>query len=98
MDMQLACTDLGRLPEVKTLLGRATGHRQLADGVVVEFPGEDATARIVLEFVLAERRCCPHFTYEVGLAGDRAHVTLTLRASAEYLEALKALYASFHHR
>ena len=98
MDTQLVCTDLGRMPEVKTLLNRATGHRQLADGVVLEFRGDDVSARTVLEFALAERRCCPHFTYEVGLAGDRAHVTLTLRASAEYLEALKAMYASFHHR
>jgi hypothetical protein len=90
MDMQLVCTDLGRLPEVRNILGKATGRRQTDDGVIIEFPTDDATARTLLEFVLAERRCCAHFTYEIGFSPE---LTLRLRASGLYLVPLKMMYA-----
>jgi hypothetical protein len=89
MDMQLFCTDLGRAPEVRAILGKATARHNTDDGVIVEFPDDDATARTVLEFVLAERRCCAFFTYEMGLS---PRLTLRLRASGVYLLPLKALY------
>lgn len=93
MPLQLVCTDLGRLPEVKTLLGRATDRRATDDGVILEFAGDDATARTVLDFVLAERRCCAQFTYEISFAPPHERVTLRLRAAGLYLAALKALFA-----
>lgn len=93
MALQLVCTDLGRLPEVKTLLGRATNRRPTDDGVIVEFPGDDTTARTVLDFVLAERRCCAQFTYEISFAPPHEGVSLRVRAEGLYLEALKALFA-----
>jgi hypothetical protein len=89
MDMQLFCTDLGRAPEVKSILGKATGRRTTDDGVIVEFPDDDATARTLLEFVLAERRCCTFFSYEFGFS---PRLTLRLRASGMYLQPLKAMY------
>jgi hypothetical protein len=89
MDLQLFCTDLGRAPEVKTILSKATGRRQTDDGVIVEFPHDDATARAVLEFVLAERHCCAFFSYEIGFSPG---LTLRLRASGVYLQPLKAMY------
>jgi hypothetical protein len=93
MDVQLVCTDLGRLPEVKTLLTRATTRRGTDDGVIIEFPGDDATARTVLEFVLAERRCCAHFVYEITCAPPAEHIALRVRATGDYLAALKAMFA-----
>jgi hypothetical protein len=89
MDMQLFCTDLGRAPEVKSILSKATGRRTTDDGVIVEFPDDDATARTLLEFVLAERRCCAFFSYELGFS---PRLTLRLRASGMYLQPLKAMY------
>ncbi|HTD59712.1 MAG TPA: hypothetical protein VK679_03615 [Gemmatimonadaceae bacterium] len=89
MDMQLFCTDLGRAPEVRNILSKATGRRTTDDGVIVEFPDDDATVRTLLEFVLAERRCCAHFTYEMAFAPA---LTLTLRASGIYLAPLQAMY------
>ena len=89
MDMQLFCTDLGRAPEVKSILSKATGRRITDDGVIVEFPNHDATARALLEFVLAERRCCAFFSYELGFS---PRLTLRLRASGLYLQPLKAMY------
>jgi hypothetical protein len=92
MDRQLVCTDLGRLPEVKTLLSRAVARGEIADGVALEFAGDDATARTVLEFILAERRCCALFIYEVRVTAGSGPVTLMVRASDADLEALKAMY------
>jgi hypothetical protein len=89
MDMQLFCTDLGRAPEVRAILGRATGRRVTDDGVIVEFPNDDATARTLLEFVLAERRCCAFFSYEIGFSPA---LTLRLRASGMYLLPLRVMY------
>ena len=87
--MQLFCTDLDRAPEVRNILGKATGRHVTDDGVIVEFPDDDATARTVLEFVLAERRCCAFFSYELGFT---PRLTLRLRASGMYLMPLKAMY------
>jgi len=87
--MQLFCTDLGRAPEVKNILSKATARHSTDDGVIVEFPDDDATARTLLEFVLAERRCCAFFGYELGFSPG---LTLRLRASGMYLLPLKAMY------
>ncbi len=62
--------------------------------MLVEFPGADDTARALIEFVLAERRCCPHFTYELGFAPDHQRVTLRLRAGGANLAALRTIYGS----
>jgi hypothetical protein len=93
MDMQLFCTDLGRVPEVRRMLDKATDRHITDDGVIVEFPDDDAIARTVLEFVLAERRCCPFFSYEIAFSSG---LTLRLRASGMYLVPLKAMYVLKH--
>jgi hypothetical protein len=49
-------------------------------------------ARSLLEFVLFERTCCNSFSYELGFAPPHNQVTLRMRASAEQVEALQALY------
>lgn len=89
MDMQLFCTDLARAPEVRKILAQATGRRKVDDGVIVDFPNDDTTARTLLEFVLAERRCCPFFIYEIALSPG---LSLRLRASGLYLLPLMAMY------
>jgi hypothetical protein len=89
MNLQLVCTDLGREPEVRKILAKAIARRPTDDGVLIEFPNDDATARTLMEFVLGERRCCAHFTYEIAF-----EPTLVLRLSANglYRFALKAMY------
>lgn len=82
----------GRRVSVQYLLERATGCAGHEDGVLLEFPGADAIARTLLEFVLAERQCCPHFTYELAFAPDHRRVTLRLRASGAYVAPLTAMY------
>lgn len=82
----------GRRVSVQYLLERATGWAGHEDGVLLEFPGAEAIARTLLDFVLAERRCCPHFTYELAFAPDHQRVTLRLRATGAYLAPLQAMY------
>jgi hypothetical protein len=81
-----------RLTSVRDVLGQATGRADQHDGVLLEFPEGEAIARTLLEFVLTERRCCPHFTYELGFVPDHQGVTLRMRAAGAYLTPLKALY------
>jgi hypothetical protein len=82
----------GRRVSVQDLLQHATRWTECEDGMLMEFPGGDETARALFEFVLAERRCCPHFTYELGFAPDHQRVTVRLRAAGAKLAALKAIY------
>ena len=51
--------------EVNGLFAAVEEVRELTDGYAFRFPGDDATAARVLEFTLAERRCCPFFTFEL---------------------------------
>jgi hypothetical protein len=81
-----------RLTIVRDVLGRATGWAEQEDGVLLNFPDGEAIVRTLLEFVLTERRCCPHFTYELGFVPDHQGVTLRMRASGAYLTSLTALY------
>jgi hypothetical protein len=81
-----------RLVSVRDVLGQAIGWAERHDGVLLEFPEGEGIVRTLLEFVLAERRCCPHFTYELVFVPDHQGVTLRMRASGAYLTPLKALY------
>ncbi len=62
------------------------------DGVELAWEFSEEIARSLLEFVLFERTCCKSFSYEIGFAPPQTQVTLRMRASAEQVEALQALY------
>jgi hypothetical protein len=81
--MQLFCSAPWRVTEVRKVMQHVTATRETDDGVVLEFRGDEKTARALLEYVFAEQQCCPHFTYEL---------TLALRAEGDYLAPLKAMY------
>jgi hypothetical protein len=81
-----------RLTSVRGVFGHATRWAEQQDGVLLEFPEGEGIVRTLLDFVLSERRCCPHFTYELGFVPDHRGVTLRMRASGVYLVPLTALY------
>jgi hypothetical protein len=81
-----------RLVSVRRVLERATRWAAQRDGVLFEFPEAEDIVRTLLDFVLAERQCCPHFTYELCFVPDHQAVTLRMRASGAYLVPLKAMY------
>jgi hypothetical protein len=95
--MALVCTlpegaRAERRAEIQALLESRTALTRYEDGIELEFPFAEATARTLLDFVLFERLCCKSFGYELGFAPPQQSITLRLRASTEQVAALKALY------
>jgi hypothetical protein len=95
--MELQCT----LPE-GTLAARRVAIQQLfntrtavtrhADGVELEWPFSEETARTLLDFVFLERVCCNAFAYELNFPPPHDRVALRVRAPIEQVEALQAFY------
>src|SRR5262245_22730552 len=55
---------------------------ELDDGYAYRFPAGEPWADRVVEFMQAERRCCPFATYEVTFAPQQGPVWLRVRGSA----------------
>jgi hypothetical protein len=95
--MALVCTlpdgdRAQRLREIQALLQNRTALTRHPDGVELEWEFLEETARGLLDFILFERTCCKTFTYELGFAPPHNRIALRMRASAEQVEALQALY------
>src|SRR5258708_2837860 len=56
---------------------------ELEDGYSFAFPGTAPWAGRLLEFILAERECCPFFTFTLVFAPDHTTICLQLRGSAQ---------------
>ena len=54
---------------------------ELADGYAYRFPGDETWTANVLDFVAAERRCCPFFTFELVFLPHGGPLWLRLRGS-----------------
>jgi hypothetical protein len=65
--------------EVAEIFSAAGRVRELDDGYAFEFPGDDAWAARLAEFVLFERKCCPFFTFELVFDAGQHNVWLRLR-------------------
>jgi hypothetical protein len=55
----------------------------LPDGYAYQFPASDPWPAKVLEFVAAERQCCPFFTFEIVFEPNDGPLWLRLRGSEE---------------
>jgi hypothetical protein len=51
--------------EIQSLLQNHTTHTRLREGVELEWPFAEDTARGLLDFILFERVCCTSFRYEL---------------------------------
>lgn len=76
--------------EVSSLFQEAEQTLELDDGYAFRFPASDASAAKLLEFTLAERRCCPFFIFELVFEPNEGPLWLRLRGSAD----IKAFVAS----
>lgn len=56
-----------------------TETRELPDGYAFRFPGDDPWPERIQAFVLAERRCCPFFTFELTFHPAQGPIWLRLR-------------------
>ena len=81
-----------RRSEIQALLQNRTAFTRHPDGVELEWLFSEETARSLLDFILFERTCCKTFTYELRFAPPHDRITLRMRASAEQVESLQALY------
>ncbi len=78
--------------EIQALLQKRTAFTLHADGVELVWCFTEEIASSLLEFVFFERTCCKSFSYELSFAPPHNQVALRMRASAEQVEALQALY------
>jgi hypothetical protein len=78
--------------EIQTLLQNRTALTRHPDGVELQWEFCEETARGLLEFIFFERTCCKTFTYELRFPPPHDRLTLRMRAPAEQVEALQALY------
>ena len=54
---------------------------ELADGFGFQFPSAIPWAAKALEFIEAEKECCPFFTFELVFTADNGPLWLRLRGS-----------------
>jgi hypothetical protein len=84
LTLPIACTlsDPGEIEERRASIAETfagiTEHRELTDGYELIFPGDEAYAHRLMQFVAAERLCCPFFIFELVFeqAGGPIHLTL----------------------
>ena len=63
---------------------------ELPDGFGFRFPGADPWAAKALEFIEAEKQCCPFFTFELAFEPDDGPLWLRLRGSAAIKDFVRA--------
>jgi hypothetical protein len=61
------------------LAGARRETKELADGYAFRLSEESVSLADVAEWVVAERKCCPFFNFEIEAKGDAGPVWLTLR-------------------
>lgn len=84
MDAPLACSlTEGELrlrgDENASLFARSVGMQELPDGYRFSFLADATNAQDVLRFILAERACCPFFTFELAFPAPHQAIEVTVR-------------------
>jgi hypothetical protein len=91
-EIPLACSLTSAELEVRgeengALFAHATAVEELPDGYRFAFPAEAESATAILRFVLAERDCCPFFTFDLAFTPPHQAIWLTIGGS----EAIKGI-------
>ncbi|MFI5273370.1 MAG: hypothetical protein ACHQ4H_10110 [Ktedonobacterales bacterium] len=84
VDVPLACSLTAaelrvRGDDNRSLFARAHSMRELPDGYSFAFAAKAGDARNLLAFVLAERACCPFFTFELAFPSPHQAIQLIVR-------------------
>jgi hypothetical protein len=98
-DLPLACSLTAdelrvRGEENTSFFARANDVQELSDGYRFTFPALDGDARDLLAFILAERACCPFFTFELAFPAPHQAVYLTVRGREGVKEIVRAAAVS----
>jgi hypothetical protein len=92
---EIACKLLGaefherKQAITRDLFAHAELVEELPDGFAYRFPSADPWPAKVLEFVAAERQCCPFFTFEIVFEPNDGPIWFRLRGSAEIKRFIK---------
>jgi hypothetical protein len=78
----------------RDLFANAERVDELPDGFAYQFPAGDPWPAKVLEFVAAERQCCPFFTFEIIFEPNDGPLRLRLRGSEEIKAFIQAELAT----
>ena len=52
--------------------------KEVADGYLFTFSGDDASMEQLNEFIRTERECCSFFTFGLTVKGDKSEIILSL--------------------
>ncbi len=94
-DVPIACNLSGaeqatRRDEVAGIFSHAEKVNELADGYAFRYPGSGDWAAKLLSFIIAERSCCPFFTFELIFEVDEGPIWLHLRGAEGVRDFIKA--------
>lgn len=68
-----------RIADNSPLLTRVRAMRELPDGYRFAFSAEPDGIPDLVGFILAERACCPFFTFELAFPSPHQNIWLTVR-------------------
>jgi hypothetical protein len=80
-----------RRKEVGRLVAKATHTKNVADGVELEYPGDDETARALLDFVMFERQCCAQLSFELRFVPEHTTTLLRITGAPDVVGAIREL-------
>lgn len=88
VDIPVACSLTEAELEVRgdenaELFAYAHAVEELADGYRFAFPADDDGVPALLRFILAERACCPFFTFELRFPSPHQVVWVAIRGNEE---------------
>ncbi len=88
VDIPVACSLTDAELEVRgdenaDLFAHARAVEELPDGYRFAFPADDDGVPALLQFILAERACCPFFTFELLFPAPHQVVWVTIRGNEE---------------
>ena len=82
-----------RADQLSRLVGEAQTTVELDDGFALAFASDKETAARLFGFVIAERRCCPFFRFELVFEPDQGPLRLRLRGPEEAKSLVRLLLA-----
>ena len=86
-DLPIACTlseteQVKRRQEIAVNVAQGIRHvKELTDGYAFGFPGDEAWAAKLMEFISFERRCCQFLTFELVFEPGEGPIWLRLRGA-----------------
>jgi hypothetical protein len=94
-DLPLACSLTApelqvRGDEIAVLAEQVQAVRDLADGYAFAFPADARYAHALLDFIVAERACCPFFTFTLEFPSPHAQVWLRIQGREGVKEIIAA--------